>query len=138
MKVRRNHVLMSEMKRADQTIGVRQHQNSIIGSFTVVSHAAADDLDEFVKKKLKTLADWVSANQGIIGHIKASVKHPGSVTMYSITDDAVSLKERTDNPIRVSITMIVFFIKKEEVQTQLEICLKEIKILEKYADESEE
>lgn len=138
MKVRRKQILMSEMKRTDQRVGIRLHQNSIIGSFSVVSHAAADDLNGYMHKKLKTLADWVITKQGIIGHIKASVEQPGLVTMYSITDSEVSRKEGADNSIQVSITMIVFFVNKEEVQKQLEICLEEIQALEKYTDESKE
>jgi len=129
---------MLNKNRTDQILSIRQHNDFIAGSFSINSSAAAADLNEFMKKKLKKLAEWVLDNQGIIGHIKASIEYPGSVKMYSITEDEVFIKERLDNCNTVSVAVIAAFVDKEEIRRQLETCLEEVRMLENYSDGSKE
>lgn len=71
--------------------------------------------EEKLSEELKQLAAAVYEQNGIIGHIKASVKAE-SLQMYSITDTILDVKNGAYDSLKVTFAFILYFIEPETAE----------------------
>lgn len=76
-------------------------------------------------RELKTLADWIEDQGGMVGHIKAFLKEQGNSAMLSTTGEYVQIKETLNPKVTVNIAIIAF------VSNDSQLCLKFAESLEK-------
>jgi ABC-type Zn2+ transport system substrate-binding protein/surface adhesin len=77
--------------------------------------AEYDHVSSVLKAALEELAAAVTAQDGIVGHIKAAVEI-SSVEMFSVTDEAVTVKRSKEQEIVVQTAAIVFGIELAEMK----------------------
>jgi hypothetical protein len=84
---------------------------------------------EAVKGGLNTLAAWVDAHEGVVGHIKASVSENGRSTTLSNTGDGVEAKEFAADITTISMASIVFSVPETEYCEKFEEVVDSLKNL---------
>lgn len=100
------------------------HEGASVGTGTLTVNGCRQTLEDVVKTELKTLADWVTEQGGIIGHIKSSLV-ASHTTMLSITEDDVNTISSETEEIHINLAAIVFAVPLEELKEQVEqICKK--------------
>jgi hypothetical protein len=84
---------------------------------------------EAVKEALNTLAAWVDAHEGVVGHIKASVNENGRSTSLSNTGDGVAAKEFAGDICTVAMASIVFSVPDSDYCEKFEEVVESLKNL---------
>lgn len=102
-------------------IHLHEHDGAIIASW---EGAISMDYQIAVKKTktmLEDIARWVEERGGFIGHIKSVAKRLEEGTLLSITDagSGVNVKRGQQAQVEIKMTVIVYSINPEELQTRL-------------------
>lgn len=108
-------------------ITVSHHEGAVICSAERVIVKEYRWVRDTLAGELKTLADWVEDQGGMVGHIKAFLTEKGYSSMLSTTGDDVQIKETRMPKVTVNLAIIVFF-KNEDL-----LCLKLAELLEKLS-----
>jgi hypothetical protein len=88
-----------------------------------------------VEGALNTLAAWVDAHDGVIGHIKASVSEHGRSSTISNTGDGAAVKEFSGDLATVSMASIVFSVPEQEYCEKFEEVIESLKALAATPDQ---
>lgn len=103
---------------------------AVSGEVLTVS-ASLEVMTKVLESALNDLSNWVTVNNGLVGHIKGLVQLSGQVLMISTTGDGVnyqiienSAADAAKNVI--SLTAIVFGIDQLELEEQLLIVFENV------------
>ena len=108
------------------TIGHTFHDEAIIVSGAVLLFGRYANIKEAIKERLEAVSEFVSAQGGIVGHIKASAS-VATVEMFSTTGDAAMVKESPEQEIRINMVAIVFAVPPKEVEQKVFDALEAIR-----------
>lgn len=101
------------------------HDGAVVASAKGMLHAEHSLLQQTLKQALKQLADAITAEGGIIGHIKSAVEFHG-VEAYSITLDTVNVETTDKLQIQLILNAIVFCVETERLEELIKECLATI------------
>lgn len=101
------------------------HDGAVVAS--AKGHLQTDHglLQQTMCLALKRMADRITAEGGIIGHIKSAVEIH-SVEGYSITSDTVTMELSPTVQAHITVNAIVFCLETECLEEQMKVCLAEI------------
>lgn len=71
---------------------------------------------EGLRRGLEDFAAQVAALGGVVGHIKASVRH-SQLEMFSVTDLDAMIKTAPEEQVTITLAAIVFFITEEQAES---------------------
>jgi hypothetical protein len=103
------------------------HDEAIIvsGTLTVMTESP-DALRDALASEIEKIAAAITADGGIIGHVKASVSAT-SVDMLSVTDVEVSIKRSPETEFKINLAAIVFAIDPEAAERYVTDALRAVK-----------
>ncbi|MDR2520204.1 MAG: hypothetical protein LBC69_04015 [Eubacteriaceae bacterium] len=101
----------------EEYTGITTHDESIVGSVRRFYNGTYADAVEYLKGKVKAVAEKVGEAGGIIGHIKANVKSSGDFTMLSVTDDESesSMRDYPSERSTMELASIVFLVTEDKL-----------------------
>lgn len=95
------------------------HEEAVVCSGNREISGVLESIKEKLVIEIKSLAEWVEAQDGIIGHIKGYVEGGGMGYMLSTTGGEVQIKETQDSKVQVNIATIVFNVGIEELECRV-------------------
>ena len=101
------------------------HDGAVVASAKGTLQTEHTLLQQTFKQALKQLADTITAEGGIIGHIKSAVEFQG-VETYSITLDTVNVESPAILQIQLIVNAIVFCVETERLEELIKECLATI------------
>ena len=110
------------------------HEGASVGTGALTVNGIYTDFEEAVKTALKGLADWVTAQGGIIGHIKSSLVSTHTA-MLSITEEDVNVIKPQEEEIRINLAAIVFAIPLDDLEKQVEEICKKLLLMNQAKEE---
>ncbi len=104
-----------------KTFHVHVHDGATVASGVFTVPLKYQAVVVYMQNQLKLIAEWVDAEGGIIGHIKAYLKRSDANTLMSITDcdEEVSVKKNERESVEISFTAIVYAIKPDVLDSRL-------------------
>jgi len=101
----------------EEYTGITTHDESIVGSIRRFYPGAYSEAVDYMKGKVKTIAEKVTSAGGIIGHIKAFIRAEGDSCMLSVTDDESdsNVRDYVSSKNTLELASIVFLITKEQL-----------------------
>ncbi len=92
---------------------VGRHEAALIASAEFVMNAGYEEALEKLGSKLQELADWVTENGALVGHMKAAVTLETRSALISTTGDGIRVKPSEYNKASVAMTCIAMLIPDE-------------------------
>ncbi|GHU07800.1 hypothetical protein FACS1894151_02690 [Spirochaetia bacterium] len=99
-------------------VNISRHEESIIAVFRRSIAESYLDAIDLVEKRMRTIAENITAKGGIIGHIKSFVTAEGDRCMISITDAAAGAQKRllSGESAGLELVVIVFCIEEDDLR----------------------
>lgn len=87
---------------------VSHHEGALICAMEFTVEGEFDEVKEKLSVQLKSLADWLENNNGIVGHIKSFISGDTRSAMLSNTGFDVYARDYTGGTITVDFAAIVY------------------------------
>lgn len=117
------HAREGQGTRGSYCVNRSLHEGAVVTSAEFDFTAEDSTWERQLSAGMETLAAWVTAGGGLIGHIKAGISREQS-SMLSITDCVLHNKKSPEETVRVRFAAIVFAVDGEELEERVEALVR--------------
>ncbi len=105
---------------------ITHHQGAIVCSYETMLTLPLDQAQNALTGLMEQLQQFVDAQGGIIGHIKAHIQEQGRAVSLSTTGDGVHATDSSATETQVRFVAIVFAVEERRLQTLVEELFAEL------------
>lgn len=112
-----------------------RHEGALAGSFALLLSSDMTVLEPSLTRELYNIRDFIWEKGGIIGHIKASLEEPQTISLFSITDRELCSRREISEKYILRVAVIAFMPEEKEFAGFLESCMKRLKSIKHHEEE---